>query len=794
MFVACDGGDPSDCAAGGYNENRLPHGPPQLFTPASDATQVAALVEPPTNPSVPGPHSGYRAVQIDFARLNQAHEALAGGRSAELTANLPLPVVLTTTSDTRRGYALSGHVANDPFSAVNIVVNGRSVAGNIRRRGELHTIRSAGAGYYVQTLDSSMLPRCELDPLGELDREAAEVPLPQSPAVANSAQDDDARDDGTEIDLLVVYTPSGRRSAGGHQGIRTLIEMLVKETNEAYRASDVRQQIRLVAATEVDYELGGIRDALNHLRTKGDGHLEEVHEIRDLYAADLVLLWTPSGGGLASIIDDPSAAAAESLGFSVSPSQAFAHELGHNMGLRHQRINDAGNTPYPYSHGYSFRHSRVQYQTIMHTDFNLPRFSNPRQRYPDSSGSPMGVPGATPTSKWDGPADAARSLNKTAIAIANFRPSATGCRYDLPSPDDIIAEGGSFTLPVRTAATCPWKVKALDPGLSIAEDGTGKGKGEVTFTVERNRGRPRELALRIAGEVYSFRQEGERQPVSVCDRSRSVRGVISAALGGRPCAEITAGDLARIGFLSVGGKFSPGDFDGLTGLGSLVLLPGFSMTHLGDAIFAGAGLDNLHSLTIFAPGTSETSGTLRLSQGVFEGLTGLVRLDLVRVFWETGVFDDTPSLRELTFTEYPQPAFPQNAFRGLNNLERLRSFRGGAETVTFQGLSSLRVLYFASGRLTRLPASAFDDLPELTHAFLHENRLTTLHRNQFRGAPKLWWIDLSRNSIHTVSDGAFAGVPLGYLDISESELTYLSADAFDSTWQLYAGLFGQSVG
>lgn len=165
-------------AAGAYNDIPFPAGPPHLFTAATDAAS-AALVEPSAIPSVPRPHSGRRAVQIDFARLGQAHEALAEGRSAELTANLPdlpLPVVLTRTSDTRSGYALSGRVANDPFSAVNIVVNGRSVAGNIRRRGKLHTIRSAGAGYYVQTLDSSTLPRCELDQLGEWDRDAAERP------------------------------------------------------------------------------------------------------------------------------------------------------------------------------------------------------------------------------------------------------------------------------------------------------------------------------------------------------------------------------------------------------------------------------------------------------------------------------------------------------------------------------------------------------------------------------------------------------------------------------------------
>ena len=91
----------------------------------------------------------------------------------------------------------------------------------------------------------------------------------------------------------------------------------------------------------------------------------------------------------------------------------------------------------------------------------------------------------------------------------------------------------------------------------------------------------------------------------------------------------------------------------------------------------------------------------------------------------------------------------------------------------------MRTLVYNSGRLTHLPAGAFDGLSELTHIRLRGNRLTTLHRDQFRGAPKLSYVDLARNSIGAVSDGAFAGLTLRYLNLSHSDLTTLSADAFD---------------
>ena len=776
MRGVCDGGAPNGCLAGKFDHASFPAHPPPLFTAASEAAPVA--LEPSTAPAFPGPS---QSVQIDFERLSQARTALAEGRGVELTVNLPdlpLPVVLTGASDTARGYGLTGRVANDPLSSVNIVVNGRSVAGNVWRAGELHTIRTAGAGHYVQTLDGLTMPRCEVEHLDALDRQTAQAPRLQSPATANVAQENGAEDDGSEIDVLVVYTPSGRRSAGGHQSIRTEIEMLVQETNQAYADSDVRQRIGLAAATEVDYEFGNARDALNHLSDKEDGHLDEVHQLRDLYAADLVLLWTPAGGGLAWIILDHSHTNAERRGFSISPSHAFAHELGHNMGLRHERSDDNRNTPYPYSHGYGVSHGGAYYRTIMHkAGADLPRFSNPRHLYPDSSGRPLGVPGDAPSSSPNGPADAARSLNNTAAAVANFRDSATGCRYDLPPPSDVTAEGGSFTIAVATAARCPWEVKALDPGLSIAEGATGKGDGEVVFTVEKNSGWPREVGLRVAGEIHSFRQEGSKPLVSVCDRSINVRRAISRALDGQHCGDMTAQDLAQIGSLQVGDNFSAGDFDGLTGLGSLSLYFG-STTLLNSAIFADAGLDSLRHLRIIV----SQGGPLRLSKGAFEGLDALERIQLYEVSWQAGLFEDTPSVYELRLERYPNIAFPDGAFRGLRNLEILQSRQSRVETVgagTFQGLSSLRSIVFDAGHLTHLAAGAFDGLPSLIAISLDRNRLTTLHGNQFQGAPKLRWISLGENSIRTVSEGAFAGVSLEYLDLRDSDLTSLSADAFD---------------
>ena len=799
----CGDGAPNGCLAGKFDHSSFPAHPPPLFTAASEAAPVA--LEPSTAPAFPRPS---QSVRIDFARLSQARAALAEGRGVELTVNLPdlpLPVVLTGASDTARGYGLTGRVANDPLSSVNIVVNGRSVAGNVWRAGELHTIRTAGAGHYVRTLDGSTLPRCEVGRLGAV-ASGAPAPPRQSLAVANVAQENAAEDDGSEIDVLVAYTPSGRRSAGGHRGIRTLIELVVQETNNAYGDSGVRQRIRLVAATEVDYEAQdfGIHETLRHLTGKTDGRMDEVHEIRDLYAADLVLLFRPSGGGTAWLAADPSAETAESFGFSVSNWHVFAHELGHNMGLMHHRDDDAGNLPYPYSHGYRFRHGGVHYGTIMSTAYGLLRFSNPRHLFPNDLGVPLGIPGDTPTSSPDGPADAARSLNETAKAIANFRPSAARCHYNLPSPKDIPAQGGSFTVSVATATNCRWDARSLDPGLSITEGSSGMGNGQVALTVEENRGWPREVAFRIAGEIHSFRQEGRGESVPVCDRSIGVREAISAELDGQPCADIAAGDLASIGSLTIRGRVSPGDFDGLTGLGVLTLYLSRDycsvsgcigppiVPHLDQRVFAGAGLNDLHRLSVVAGATR----TLRLRRDVFEGLDALEDLSLFSTTWEGGVFEDTPSLVWLTLHDYPRNTLPNGAFSGLNRLTYLISHRGLFEAVgtrAFQGLSSLRELQLNDGRLAHLPPSSFADLPELIALVLERNRLTALRRGQFHGASKIEWIDLRDNPIRVVDSSAFSGLPITYLNLRNADLTSLDLDLFSDLVNCELDLSGNEL-
>ena len=146
----------------------------------------------------------------------------------------------------------------------------------------------------------------------------------------------------TVIDVAVFYTPAARDDAGGTAAIEAEIALMAAETNQAYRGSGVNQRVVLAAVEEVEYgEDPGI--PVDRLQDPSDGHMDEVHTIRDQVAADLVLLILSGSAGLGGsaygILTPANASAANAFAWMLlgRGTLFFAHELGHLMGLAHDR-------------------------------------------------------------------------------------------------------------------------------------------------------------------------------------------------------------------------------------------------------------------------------------------------------------------------------------------------------------------------------------------------------------------------------------------------------------------------
>ena len=238
-----------------------------------------------------------RLAPVDLSRLASVRAEVGGGAAAKMPLNLfdEWPVVFERVAKTGSGYALSGRLAGHPLSSVTVVVNGEVVAGTVNSEEGTWHVQSRGAGV-VEIRRSEGALRCGVDHAAPFARrQVAKAGAPNT-ARAKAAAD---QDDGDEIDVLVVFTEAARRYDGGLAQIRAIIDLAVAATNEAYLVSGARQRLNLVAAVQVDYRettvlvgagLRNLGEDLVRLADETDGYMDEVHALRDSYAADIVYL------------------------------------------------------------------------------------------------------------------------------------------------------------------------------------------------------------------------------------------------------------------------------------------------------------------------------------------------------------------------------------------------------------------------------------------------------------------------------------------------------------------------
>ena len=309
----------------------------------------------------------------------------------------------------------------------------------------------------------------------------------------------------SEIDIAVFYTPAARKIAGGTAAMEAMIDLMIAETNPIYVEDGVNQRLVLVAREEVEYSGSGSGFVdLRRLADASDGYMDGVHVIREQVGADLIHLisYVTDVMGVADLAG-PFGLTCASCGPTV-----FTHELGHNMGVLHDRYSDGGYGLFPYSHGYLNQRAfapgapkSARWGTIMAygtqcTDagFNCDwpgrrRFSNPNQTY---LGDPIGVPGEERTRAVDGPADAVRTLNIMRHSLASFRPRASGNQLRMSS---------SFSQArpvVRTGDAGP---AALVPGGNlfqvIAANGRAAASPQAGGALARATLRRREVSIDI---------------------------------------------------------------------------------------------------------------------------------------------------------------------------------------------------------------------------------------------------------------------------------------------------------
>ncbi len=360
-----------------------------------------------------------------------------------------------------RGLSVSGRLVDDPLSSVEIVVYDGIVSGTINGKAGNYRISWVGTGQVVQEMDYHQFPEaydCALEIPGDF---TTEVDLEPEAAL----------DDGSLIDVMVVYTPAARVAQGGTSAMLSLINLAISETNTAYGNSSIVQRVRLVHAAEVSLTESDIGTDLERL-TDTDGVIDNVHTLRETYKADMVSLfgegYTSAGACGVAWLMSGNNPGFESHAFSVvdrtcaTGYYSFGHEIGHNQGLNHARVDPVGAGAYDYSYGY--KDPDEAFRTVMAYDCpgGCPRvshFSNPTVFY---GGKTTGISDTEPDS-----ADNAKSLNNTRITVANWRTRSPAVTVTSPS-------GGETWLGGSVHAVT-WSSFDLDPSASITltySDGT----------------------------------------------------------------------------------------------------------------------------------------------------------------------------------------------------------------------------------------------------------------------------------------------------------------------------------
>lgn len=275
----------------------------------------------------------------------------------------------------------------------------------------------------------------------------------------------------TMIDLLVLYTPGFKKKHGSVFGTR--IAQLVALANQAYIDSGVPMRLRLVASAQVnDSDTTSNSTTLSAL-ARGSGAYRTVPALRKKYGADLVTVVRPfymtaqggncgvgyvggyNGSNIAyygnyaySVVSDGRDMAGS---YYYCTDYTFTHELGHNMGLMHDRATVArqgggsGSHPYAFGHGQSGSFGSI----MSYISPVIGRFSNPDLT--DCGGSfACGVPVTDPASAHN-----AQALSNNRAAVSSWRSTTVPTSYQVSGT---ISRGGkplaNVTMSATDGATC----------------------------------------------------------------------------------------------------------------------------------------------------------------------------------------------------------------------------------------------------------------------------------------------------------------------------------------------------
>jgi hypothetical protein len=368
---------------------------------------------------------------------------------------------------------------------------------------------------------------------------------------------------------------------GSAAGVEARLATLVQWANTAFANSEVAITLRLVHSVGVSYpDAGSNGTALNEITgSNGSGSvaipasLSGIAALRNTYGADLVALVRPysnathNGCGVAWIggfnLSNISNAAA--FGYSVTSDGGdvggsgffcligtLAHELGHNLGLEHDRANSGSIGATRYGYGYSIPATSVG-DVMSYASQDAQAFSNPALICTgvncgfNQSGQALGIAADAPVeaciSSGSGCAanesalctgnnqcaDASRALNFVRVRVANFRATAAASPTLAGSIQGIAVPNGTAICASPSAGVSCSTVSGGNYSCTVPNGWTG--------TLHLQAGNNNRVAARRYTSGVSSAQAGQNFTVSAtssfaCNLDIDNNGLLEGGIDG----------------------------------------------------------------------------------------------------------------------------------------------------------------------------------------------------------------------------------------------------------------------
>jgi hypothetical protein len=424
------------------------------------------------------------------------------------------PVMMRGWPEEHGQGALTWHGASPVSGSRAVVVTGGSgVVATVWAPGRVYDVRPLGGGLHAAaTWDPHGFPVERSEPM--LEPPSRSWPL-KAPAAGGSSE-------CRQLSVLVAYTSLAAKLAGSIEG---KIDSAIAAANDSYKASEVDVELVLAYRFETGYterEQGSCERMVedrDRLMSRDDPYMPEIHALRDVYAADVVVLLTGYRDrcyGLAAAV-----LAREDSAFAVvnqeyaAKTYGLAHEIGHLQGAQH--LGDADMEAFPYGHGHC---QKPYYLTVMTLGQECPdcllgrvgQWSNPKVKF-------LELPTGTPDR------DNARVLNSTACTLAGFRTagtitaSPTALRLGRGATEELTV---TVTSLASSAAPAPVRVATRNASVAAVAEWTQAGAdGRARIAV---RGEAR------GSTVIEVRAEGASVTVPVRVPAASTWGLIAGGI------------------------------------------------------------------------------------------------------------------------------------------------------------------------------------------------------------------------------------------------------------------------